>query len=212
MAEVAITILAFLLALSFHEFSHGFVAHLLGDDTARRHGRLTLNPLAHIDPFGTVILPLLCIMGGWPVIGWAKPVPFNPHNLRFHKWGSVMVGLAGPASNFLSAAVYLALLKVCLVVLGLPWQNLLVIFLTQLAIVSVALGVFNLIPVPPLDGAALLEAVFDAPRHRRFIYWLETRGTWVVFAFILIDSLSPSPLFGRLLGGAVNAAFNLFGL
>ncbi len=138
---------AILLGFTIHEYSHAQAAHLLGDPTAKSQGRLTINPLAHIDPIGTL---LIFIMG----IGWGKPVPFNPYNLRNQKWGGALVALAGPASNFLMALVIGILLRF------LPFSNPGLIFFFSIFIwLNVLLGVFNLLPVPPLDGSHILLAL-----------------------------------------------------
>ncbi|MBI4457665.1 site-2 protease family protein [Candidatus Uhrbacteria bacterium] len=204
--------LAMIIALSTHEFSHALAAYLLGDETAKRMGRLTLNPLAHADPIGTLLIPLLGAMSGLPLIGWAKPVPFNAYNLKYPKWGSTIVALAGPGSNFVFAFIYLALLRLCLEFWHLPFTNLLVLFLLTLVMINVALGIFNFIPVPPLDGSKLLEALLTHPKHRQILYTLETKGPMFLLLFIVIDSFSPRPILGSLIRAAINAVFSLAGL
>ena len=144
-----------------HEFSHGWMAYRLGDPTAKNAGRLTLNPLVHLDLFGTVIIPLFLLLTSGIFIGWAKPVPYNPYNLRDPKYGSLKVGIAGPASNFLVAILIGLILRffpAFLLEAGLP-----PVFLEFLAIiiyVNIFLGLFNLIPVPPLDGSKVLNDLF----------------------------------------------------
>ena len=209
---ILVSVLALLVSLSTHEYCHALVSYLLGDRTAQRLGRLTLNPLAHIDPIGTVLVPLIGLISGFPVIGWAKPVPFNPYNLRYHKWGATLVGLAGPASNFLFALIYLALLKVAFGLIGLPSGNLLVVFLASLVSVNVVLGLFNLLPVPPLDGSKVIEALLDAPKHRQLLLFLETRGPMIIFAILILDSFLPSSVIGHVFNGAFNFVFGLAGL
>jgi Zn-dependent protease len=202
---------AMLISLTVHEFSHAMASLALGDHTAKRSGRLTLNPMAHIDPIGTVLIPLLGALSGLPIMGWAKPVPFNPYNLRFPKFGPLIVALAGPISNFLSASVYLLALKLAIGPLGLDSTNLLVVFLTLLAIVNIVLGVFNFIPVPPLDGSNILRVFLDHPKHRDLLFFLETKGSIILFAFIMIDAMSSSSILGRLFGAAIGGFFGLFG-
>ncbi|OIO51957.1 hypothetical protein COY93_03300 [Candidatus Uhrbacteria bacterium CG_4_10_14_0_8_um_filter_58_22] len=209
---ILIALLALYVSLTVHEFSHALSAYLQGDRTAQRSGRLTLNPLAHIDPVGTVLVPLLGALSGFPLIGWAKPVPFNPHNLRNSRWGSVAVALAGPISNFVMAFVFLGLLRLAVINFALPQSNLLVVFLFLLVTVNVVLGIFNFIPVPPLDGSKLLHALLDAPQYRSLLITLETRGPLILMGLILIDFILPVSILGRIFNTAVSAVFRLGGL
>ncbi|MEF8847107.1 MAG: site-2 protease family protein [Candidatus Paceibacterota bacterium] len=140
-----------------HEYSHGWMAHLLGDPTAKREGRLTLNPLKHIDPFGTVLVPLFLLFFAGGFIGWAKPVPYNPYNLK-GKYGSAKVGASGPGSNFFLALVF------GLTVRFLSPESAMYIPFIWITYVNIFLGLFNLIPLPPLDGSKLLMDFF--PRSR----------------------------------------------
>ena len=139
-----------------HELSHGYVAYSLGDPTAKYAGRLTLNPLKHLDPFGSIILPVLLFLAQSPMLfGWAKPVPVNPYNFKDQKWGELKVSIAGPASNFCLALFFGLILRF------IP-QNILVsnpgifVALTYIVAVNIWLAIFNLIPVPPLDGSWIL--------------------------------------------------------
>jgi Zn-dependent protease len=147
----------------FHEYSHGWMANHLGDPTAKYAGRLTLNPLKHLDPIGTVILPLflLFFLGGF--IGWAKPVPYNPFNLRDQKYGSAKVGIAGPGSNFLIALIFGLVLRFF------PPAGFLYLAFTWIIYINIFLGLFNLIPIPPLDGSKLLMDFFPQSRALRFL-------------------------------------------
>jgi len=141
---------AIIFALAIHEFFHAWMAYYLGDNTAKDQGRLTINPLVHLDLFGTI---LLFIVG----IGWGKPVPFNPYNLRNQKWGPALVALAGPASNFgLAVTVGLILRFV-----GIP-NPYFVFFLSFFVWINLILGVFNLMPVPPLDGSHIFFTLFPS--------------------------------------------------
>lgn len=146
-------IIILIFSIVIHELAHGYTADRLGDPTARLEGRLTLNPIAHLDMFGSVILPLLLIITGAPFIfGWAKPVPFNPYNLKNPKWGGALIALMGPVSNFLIVAVT----AVCLHFFDVSvfWEAI----LHGVMITNIALGVFNLVPLPPLDGHHILFA------------------------------------------------------
>ncbi len=144
-----------LFSIIIHEIAHGSAALALGDPTARDSGRLTLNPLKHLDAFGSIILPLLLLiatLGRGPIFGWAKPVPINPYNFRDQKWGSLKVALAGPAVNFAIALIFGLLIRF----ISLP-QSLLVFF-SIITVYNFAWGIFNLIPIPPLDGSHILFA------------------------------------------------------
>lgn len=138
----------------FHEYCHGWMANYLGDPTAKYAGRLTLNPIKHMDPLGTVLIPLflLFFMGGF--IGWAKPVPYNPFNLRDQKFGSTKVAFSGPAANFLIALIFGLSLRLF------PIEGFLYITFTWIVFINIFLGLFNLIPVHPLDGSKLLFDLF----------------------------------------------------
>lgn len=169
-----------ILSVMIHEVSHGFVAYLLGDNTARDAKRLNLNPLNHLDWFGSVILPLLLYVttSGAFVIGWAKPVPYNPFNLKNPKTGAGLIAAAGPLSNFLLALLVSLLLKFS----GL---NGIInpIFLQITVILNLSLMVFNLVPIPPLDGSKILFALLPS-KWFRFQYVLERYGIWFLIIFI----------------------------
>ncbi|MFC1639005.1 site-2 protease family protein [Patescibacteria group bacterium] len=217
LALLVISFVALIISLSTHEYSHALAAFLLGDKTAQRAGRLTLNPAAHVDPVGTIIIPLVQLVGALagtpvPIFGWAKPVPFNPYNLKHGKWGAVIVALAGPVSNFAMAFVYLMLLRLVLLYGGFAPTNMLVLFLTVLVMINVVLGVFNFIPVPPLDGSKLLHAVWDKPQHRERLIWLETRGPMLLMGIILIDFILPVSILGAIFSTAIGAVFAVGGL
>ncbi|MCC7522635.1 site-2 protease family protein [Candidatus Uhrbacteria bacterium] len=171
---------ALVFTLSVHEFSHAWVGYLLGDRTAEREGRLTINPLAHLDPFGF----LMILFVGF---GYAKPVPFNPYNLKDRRWGPAMIAIAGPLSNLIFGSV-------CAVAYGLLFarlgpDNLLILVLWFLGHINFALMLFNLIPLPPLDGSKALLAILDGPRYAQMRYFLETQGPMILIGLILIDAV-----------------------
>lgn len=138
----------------FHEFFHGWMAFQLGDPTAKQAGRLTLNPIKHIDPMGTVIIPLFLLFFSGAFIGWAKPVPYNPYNLSDKKWGSTKVAFAGPGANFLIALAFSFLLRFV------PITGSFYIAVSWIVYINIFLGLFNLIPIPPLDGSKLIMDLF----------------------------------------------------
>jgi len=183
-------ILAILFALTIHEFAHAYSAYLLGDNTAKQMGRLTLNPMSHIDPMGFM---LLLFVG----FGWAKPVPFNPYNLKNQRWGPAIVGLAGPFSNLLSVVVFGIVLKFLVMPLGVLPSNLLFQFLLLLIFLNIVLLLFNLIPIPPLDGSKVLLSVIP-DRYHEFKVKLEQRGPIVLLLLIIMDAFLPVSILGSL--------------
>lgn len=181
------------LSASFHEFAHAFAAFRLGDSTAKDAGRLTLNPLKHIDLTGTVIVPLLLLFFSGTFIGWAKPVPYNPYNLRDKKYGSLKVGIAGPAANFLIALILGIFLRIAFAgVFGVSAFS--GVFLSALALIiyiNIFLGLFNLIPIPPLDGSKALMDLFP-----KTAYAMAALGVMGIFLALAIAFLILSPLAG----------------
>jgi Zn-dependent protease len=155
-----------ILSLSFHEAAHAWAADRLGDPTARRLGRLTMNPIAHIDPIGTILFPLLAFWSNLPLFGWAKPVPVTAANLRAPRRDFAMVALAGPVSNIILAAAASALLSLVFGSRGVPGIASPDGFLTQVVRLNLLLAVFNMIPVPPLDGGNVLAGLVPEPVAR----------------------------------------------
>ncbi|WP_019238561.1 MULTISPECIES: site-2 protease family protein [Enorma] len=161
LVSILISALAVIIGIVVHESAHALTAYLLGDSTARSRGRVSLNPLNHIDPFGTVILPLLMVLAGGPVFAYAKPVPVYLGNLKHPKRDEMLVALSGPVSNILIAclgALVLSLASPALLSGGLSFQlsNLIASFLITCMSVNLSLAFFNLIPLPPLDGSSIL--------------------------------------------------------
>ena len=163
-----------------HEVAHGSMALRLGDNTAKFSGRLTLNPLKHIDPFGTIILPALLVLMRSPfVIGWAKPVPVNPYNLRDQKWGMLKVSLAGPLSNLLVALIFGLLIRfVALPEITSTLFGLIVIY-------NFAWALFNLLPIPPFDGSHILFS-FLSPRFNNLKIFLHKYGLYILLALLFL--------------------------
>lgn len=194
-------IAALVMSVVLHEVAHGWMANYLGDPTARYAGRLTLNPISHIDPFGSVILPAILVLSSSPfLIGWAKPVPYNPHNLRRGgRWGEALVAGAGPATNF-AIALFCALL----IRLSFPGSELLL----QIVLMNIMLAIFNLIPIPPLDGSKILSDILPRPLQQsydQFRVQLESNpflGFGIVIVFVM--------LFGSVLSKVVYTVAQLF--
>ncbi|MCH7883448.1 site-2 protease family protein [Patescibacteria group bacterium] len=174
----SITIL--IMSVVIHEVSHGYVANSLGDPTAKYAGRLTLNPLKHLDPFGSVILPTITYLLGGFIIGWARPVPYNPYNLSNQRWGPAIVGAAGPLANIFIAIVFGILIRIE-GFLPLPAGFLQIA--TIIVFINLLLAFFNLIPIPPLDGSKVLFAFL--PYRWSYVQdFLEQWGLVLLLIFI----------------------------
>ena len=192
-----ITILVF--AVIIHEVSHGVVALSLGDPTAKLSGRLTLNPIPHIDIYGSIMLPLLMGLasGGAFVFGYAKPVPFNPYLLRDQKWAPALVALAGPASN-LALAIFLGVsYRIATIFTNIPAE---IGQLFGIAVVTnIVLAVFNSVPIPPLDGSKIIAPLLpDKFLRSEFYAALEQQGMWIVLIFIFFGFRLISPIIAGL--------------
>ena len=180
--------LFFLVILIFsviiHEIAHGFVAEMLGDPTARLAGRLTLNPIRHIDPLGSIIVPALMLIGsgGSFAFGWAKPVPYNPYNLRNQKWGTVLVGAAGALANLLIALIFGLMIRYHAelgIIQGTPFFQM----IGTITFLNIVLAVFNMIPFPPLDGAKVLFSVLPYQFQKIHDYLEQNWLLFIVFVF-----------------------------
>lgn len=191
---IVCSILCFIPAIIFHEVSHGFAAYKLGDPTAKRAGRLSLNPLRHIDPFGTVIMPALLMLAGWPVFGYAKPVPYNPTYFKDIQKGDLIVGLAGPAANLVMALIGAAVTWILWpfvtgsgsTLLGNEFfQYFYLLFLPMFVLINLYLMFFNLLPIPPLDGSSIF-AVLIPKKHLSKYYQIQRYALPVFFVLVLL--------------------------
>ncbi|MBQ9021877.1 MAG: site-2 protease family protein [Eggerthellaceae bacterium] len=214
LAYYACIILAFVPAIVLHEVSHGYAAYKLGDPTAKRAGRLTLNPAAHVDMFGTIILPIMLMLAHAPVFGYAKPVPYNPSYFEDRRKGDVIVGLAGPAANFVMALIGSAV--AWLLVGAAPelmqtsevFSYFYGLFLPYFVLINLFLMFFNLLPIPPLDGSCIY--VYLVPKNRMDIYYnIERYGMPVLlillFALPYIFPVSPISMYmGATAGNLAN--------
>ena len=198
---IIVVIGVILFSMTLHETLHGFMAYWLGDDTAKLEGRLTLNPIKHIDPFLTILLPLILAVSGAPVFGGAKPVPFNPNRVKYDEWGAALVALAGPLTNFIIAFVLFAIF----VLIGMPSSGVVKDVLVIGVGVNLGFFVFNMLPIPPLDGSRVLYAL--APEFvRRAMETIEQYGLILIFAIVMLGS----SLIGSYMGGAINSILRLF--
>lgn len=198
-----ITVLAvILLSMTLHEAMHAFTSYWLGDDTAKHQGRLTLNPIAHIDPFLTILMPLLLALTGGPIFGGAKPVPFNPARVRYGEYGAALVGVAGPLTNLVLAFIAFGVLVVFNVNQG--WLG---EFLQLAVTVNLGFFVFNMLPIPPLDGSRVLYA-FAPDVVRRGMEAIERFGIIFVFALVLILS----PFLGTFMSTIIRFFIDVFSM
>jgi len=203
---IATWLIPLVIAIVFHEVSHGWVANALGDPTAKRRGRLTFNPFKHVDPFGTVILPMVLAVTGAPVFGWAKPVPVVSQRLRNPRYHMVLVALAGPGMNLLLAAI--AALLFAAVVATEP-QGLIWVFVIQnlvnFMVINVFLAIFNLIPLPPFDGGHVVEGLL--PR-RLAVHYAKLRRygfPLLIILLLVVPMLFPdADIIERTIGPPVN--------
>lgn len=211
--NILFQLIVFLFAISIHESAHAWMANRCGDPTARMLGRITLNPIKHIDPVGTILLPLIAMFAHFPAIGWAKPTPVDPRNFRNHVLDDILTSVAGPVSNFLVASVAVFLLIIIslasplahqivrslpfsyrLGVVGLGSDSVLVpvcLLLYEAMFINVVLGVFNLIPVPPLDGSHVLRHFLSDSIRRLY----DTLGIFALIALVFLGG----GLLGRLI-------------
>jgi len=194
-------VIAVVVGITFHEFSHAAVATLQGDQTARSQGRLTLNPISHLDPLGSIAL----VLAGF---GWGRPVPFTPTQLRSRRFGAAMVGLAGPAANFLLALAAVVALRIVYPSAVTAFDvDFSVILLDTMVTLNVVLGVFNLLPIPPLDGSRLLSLVLP-PSRQNIVYFLDQYGIFLLLGLLILAPNLLTPIFRAI----TEALYGLVGL
>ena len=205
-------------AIILHEISHGVVALFFGDDTAKRSGRLTLNPIRHIDPFGSLILPFMLVVAGQGAFGWAKPVPVDPSKLRNPRRQMLFVGLAGPITNFVLMLIAAVTCRTMLqrwladnpvrLAIGLTLTDMpsVIQIAFYFALANLLLGVLNLLPIPPLDGSSLIERVLS---QRWLPKWYQLRPYGLIVLLLLVFSTS---LLGKVLNPFQLALFHYVGL
>jgi Zn-dependent protease len=198
---ILIVVGVILLSMTLHEAMHAFTSYWLGDDTAKRQGRLTLNPIKHIDPFLTLILPLGLAIVGAPIFGGAKPVPFNPDRVKWDEWGAALIAIAGPLTNLLIAFLTFGVWAL----VGTPTEGIVGQIFTTAISVNLGFFIFNILPIPPLDGSRVVYAL--APEFvRKGMRWIEQYGIIFVFLLVLVAS-GPIGLFMRT---AINFFIGIF--
>jgi Zn-dependent protease len=210
---IVIVIATILLSMTLHEAMHAFMSYWLGDDTAKLQGRLTFNPIKHIDPFLTLLLPIMLALIGAPIFGGAKPVPFNPDRLRYGEWGAALVAVAGPLTNFLLAfiAYGVAMLMGQPVNLLSGPQDLSGLIIQTVVFVNLGFFVFNILPIPPLDGSRVLYAL--APEFvRRIMEAIERFGIIFIFALVLVASSAIGTVIGAMIYFCLDIFRAVYGL
>lgn len=193
-----------IMSIVIHEVAHGFVAEYFGDKTARFAGRLTLNPLPHIDLFGSIILPIVLLLSPSPVLfGWAKPVPYNPDNLSNKKWGTIAVASAGVLSNFAIAIIFGIVIRLTS---GLSMPEGFYFITSIIVILNLGLGIFNLVPIPPLDGSKILFSFLPAS-FSSVIFKFEQYSLILLLIFIVFFADYLFPIFSYLFTFLTGLAF-----
>lgn len=201
---VVIILAIVLVSVILHEIMHGVVAYWLGDRTAKEAGRLTLNPIKHIDPYMSIIVPVLLYVMGAPVFGGAKPVPVNNRNLKWNEWGMALVAVAGPLTNLLLAFIAFVIGHFTGLLYGSAGEIPMFIA-SEFVIVNIGFTIFNIIPIPPLDGSRVLYAI--APDGaRRYLEMLEVYGIFIVYMLILLLG----PVFSSIMTNGMNGVLQLF--
>ena len=201
---VLIILIIIVASVILHELAHGVVAYWLGDSTAKDAGRLTLNPLKHIDPYMSILVPVVLYILNAPVFGGAKPVPINPQNLKWKEWGMALVAIAGPITNLLLAFIFFVIGHFTGWLYGAGGEVVAFIF-TEFVFVNLGFAVFNILPIPPLDGSRVLYAI--APDgFRKILKEVEQYGIIIVYAMILLFG----EVFSHLMVGSMEGILKFF--
>ena len=201
---IILVLVIILVSVILHELMHGVVAYWLGDKTAKYAGRLTLNPIKHIDPFMSILVPVLLYIMRAPVFGGAKPVPVDSRNLKWHEWGMALVAIAGPLTNFLLALIFFMIGHFSGLLYG-SGGEIFMFILSEFVIINVGFTIFNLIPIPPLDGSRLLYAI--APDGiRLFMVQMEQYGIIIIYMLILLLG----PVFSGIMTNGMNGILSFF--
>lgn len=201
---VVIILVIVVVSVILHELAHGVVAYWLGDDTAKEAGRLTLNPLKHIDPYMSILVPVILYILKAPVFGGAKPVPINPQNLKWKEWGMALVAIAGPLTNLLLAFIFFVIGHFTGWLYGAGGELVAFIF-TEFVFVNLGFMIFNILPIPPLDGSRVLYAI--APDgFRKILQNIERYGIIIIYGLILLFG----EVFSHLMIGGMDGLIKFF--
>lgn len=181
---IIFSIIVLVFSVVVHEVAHGYTAYRFGDPTARYQGRLTFNPIKHIDPFGSIILPIIMAMlPGGLILGWAKPVPINPYNFTRRKLGEFCTAFAGPLSNMIIAAIFIIIIRAGIVY---DMNTIFIELSTIIVLINSVLAFFNLIPIPPLDGFRIVSVLLPAHLSEKFENTAQRFGIFFVLFFVLV--------------------------
>jgi Zn-dependent protease len=183
------SIIVLIFSVVIHEVAHGYTALLFGDPTAKNAGRLTLNPIKHIDLLGSIIVPIImAILPGGIILGWAKPVPYNPYNLTNRRWGEFWVAFAGPLSNILIATVFIFMIRAQTI---LELSSVTVTLMFVIVLINMVLALFNMLPIPPLDGSKIFLNFLPFETYQKAIVFLQGWGIFLIlfFVFFIWDPL-----------------------
>ena len=205
--EIIVVLIVILLSMTIHEAMHAFTGYALGDNTAKEEGRLTLNPIRHIDPVMTILLPLIMVILHAPVFGGAKPVPFNPNRVRFGDWGAALVAISGPITNLIIAFIAFGVGVFSGVIdnAGAVQSTIFGLIISTAVSVNLGFFVFNMLPIPPLDGSRILYAV--APNSVRSVMQkIEQNGVLLVMIIVVLFS----DVIGQVMSGCIQAILHVF--